>query len=149
METTCSDRRNVYARNCPCRDILDLVASKWSALVIGALDDGPTRFGALRRKIEGVTQKMLSQTLRELERDGLVLRTVYPTVPPAVEYALTTLGRSVADPLAAIRDWSERHLDDIEAARERFDRRAEVAIRPLGPTGESDAARITAPGRSL
>ncbi len=136
IETACADKRDVYARSCPCRDVLDLVASKWSALIIGALEGGPMRFGALRRRIEGVTQKMLTQTLRELERDGLVDRTVYPTVPPAVEYGLTRLGRSVAKPLAAIRDWSEQHLDEIQAAREEFDRRqVELAVRL--PTGTS------------
>lgn len=141
METTCSDRRDVYARNCPCRDVLDLVASKWSALVIGALEGGAMRFGALRRRIEGVTQKMLTQTLRELERDGLVTRRVYPTVPPAVEYELSDLGRGVAGPLAAIRDWSEQHLDQIQAARDDFDRRQAELAMALPPGG-------TAPRRS-
>jgi len=131
METSCGDLRDVYARSCPCREVLDLVASKWSALVVGALEDGPVRFGALRRRIEGVTQKMLTQTLRELERDGLVERSVYPTVPPAVEYALTELGRGVAGPLAAIRDWSEGHLDEIRAAREDYDRRREELAQRL------------------
>ena len=149
METSCDDRRDVYARNCPCREVLDLVASKWSALVIGALEGGPMRFGALRRRIEGVTQKMLTQTLRELERDGLLDRTVYPTVPPAVEYALTALGRSVADPLAAIRDWSEQHLDQIKAAREDYDRRqVDLAARlPKAASGGQDGAPALADGR--
>lgn len=145
METTYNDKRDVYARSCPCRGVLDLVASKWSALVIGALEAGPMRFGALRRRIEGVTQKMLTQTLRELERDGLVVRTVYPTVPPAVEYALTKLGRSVAGPLAAIRDWSERNLDEIQAAREDYARsQADLAVR-LPTFGSESSATAPSP----
>lgn len=125
METTCDAVRDVYAQDCPCREVLNLVANKWSALVIGALENGPMRFGALRRRINGVTQKMLSQTLRSLERNGLVERSVFPTTPPAVEYALMSLGSSVAKPLAAIREWSEGHLDEIEAARRDYDTRAE------------------------
>lgn len=110
---------NAYCATCPCRDILDLVASKWSALIIGRLEERPHRFGQLRRAVPGITQKMLTQTLRRLEYDGLVHREVLPTRPPQVEYSLTDLGASATVPLAAIRDWAEQHLPEILAARER------------------------------
>uniref|UniRef100_UPI0039BF06A3 winged helix-turn-helix transcriptional regulator n=1 Tax=Lentzea alba TaxID=2714351 RepID=UPI0039BF06A3 len=106
---------------CPCRDLLDMVASKWTALAIGALEDGPKRFGELKRRLDGVSQKMLTQTLRTLERDGLVTRTVYPTVPLRVEYELTALGRSVTEPLAALRSWAQRNYESVAEAREIFD----------------------------
>ncbi|MBG0817573.1 helix-turn-helix domain-containing protein [Planomonospora sp. ID82291] len=107
------DKHDVYAAQCPCRGVLDLLASKWTALVIGALEDGPQRFGELQRRLEGVSPKVLTQTLRRLEESGFVDRTVYPAVPLHVEYALTGLGSGVAEPLAALRGWVERNLDDI------------------------------------
>ena len=117
---------DVYSAACPCRDILDLVGSKWSALVIGRLEESPLRFGELRRRIPGITQKMLTQTLRLLERDGLVHRRVLAEKrPPQVEYSLTEVGRSVTGLLAALRDWSEQHLTTVVAARRRFDAVAE------------------------
>ncbi|WP_051783531.1 winged helix-turn-helix transcriptional regulator [Lentzea aerocolonigenes] len=112
---------------CPCRDLLDMVASKWTALAIGALEEGPKRFGELKRRLDGVSQKMLTQTLRTLERDGLVTRTVYPSVPLRVEYELTELGRSVTEPLAALRSWAQRNYESVAQARETFD-----AAEPLG-----------------
>ncbi|MEL6982076.1 MAG: helix-turn-helix domain-containing protein [Actinomycetota bacterium] len=127
METTSTqatdqpDVGDLYSAVCPCRDILDLVASKWSTLIIGKLEDGPHRFGQLRRAIPGITQKMLTQTLRRLEQDGLVHREVLAQMrPPQVEYSLTDLGHSITEPLASIRDWSEQHLPDVRAARQRF-----------------------------
>ncbi len=111
---------NLYCATCPCREILDLVASKWSSLIIGRLENDTLRFGQLKRLIPGVTSKMLTQTLRRLEEDGLVARDVRPTRPPKVEYSLTALGQSATVPLAAIRDWAEQHLGAIEAARERY-----------------------------
>ncbi len=111
---------DLYSETCPCREILDLVASKWSALIIGRLEEDTHRFGQLRRAIPGVTQKMLTQTLRRLEKDGLVHREVIPTRPPQVEYSLTDLGRSASSPLAAIRDWSEANLGAIKQARQQF-----------------------------
>ena len=98
---------NVYSANCQCREMLDLLASKWSALAIGALEDGPLRFGVVRKKLDGISPKVLSQTLRKLEDNGLVDRTVYPAVPLHVEYSLTPLGRSAGEPLAHLRDWVE------------------------------------------
>ncbi len=113
---------NAYQADCPCRDILDLVGSKWSSLVIGRLQERPHRFGELRRAVAGITQKSLTQTLRRLERDGLVERTVLVEKrPPQVEYSLTELGVTATGPLEAIRAWSEQHMPRVVAARERFD----------------------------
>ncbi|MCO1581456.1 helix-turn-helix transcriptional regulator [Crossiella sp. SN42] len=123
--------RDVYSRECPCRDLLDMLADKWTALTIGALEDGPRRFGQLRQKLEGVSQKMLTQTLRTLERDGLVTRTVYPTVPLRVDYELTELGRSAAAPLAAVRAWSTANLPQVVTARQAFDERAAEPPQPV------------------
>jgi DNA-binding HxlR family transcriptional regulator len=97
--------------------VLDLIANRWTALVIYALAGGTQRYSALQRKIGGVSQKMLTQTLRKLERDGLVERRVYPVVPPKVEYSLTPLGRTLTGPLRAICRWAEGHLPELERAR--------------------------------
>src|SRR5690242_3587253 len=114
---------DAYLAACPSRQILDVLANKWTLLVMGALSGGPMRFGALRRRLDGITQKMLTQTLRALERDGLVTRSVYPTVPPRVEYAATPLGVSVTALLDGIRVWSEEHIDEILDARDAYDER--------------------------
>ncbi len=106
---------------CPTRQVLAHIGDKWTMLVITALEgDEAVRFSELRRRIEGVSQKMLTQTLRALERDGLVSRTVYPTVPVTVEYRLTALGRSLTQAIDAIRDWAYAHMPQIERAREQF-----------------------------
>ncbi len=107
------DDHDVYAALCPCRDVLDTLASKWSALAIGALEEGPQRFGAVQRRLQGVSPKVLTNTLRKLESLGFVERTVYPAVPLHVEYALTPLGRGVAEPLGRLRGWVELHMDEI------------------------------------
>lgn len=107
---------DVYASQCPCRALLDLLANKWSALAIGALEDGPQRFGQLQRLLQGVSPKVLTQTLRRLEEFGLVDRTVYPVVPLHVEYSLTGLGRNAAVPLRMLRTWVEDNIDTIAAA---------------------------------
>jgi DNA-binding HxlR family transcriptional regulator len=122
---------NVYLRKCPSRTVFEVVANKWSGLAVGAMADGPVRFNELRRRLDGITQKMLTQTLRMLERDGLVKRTLYPTIPPRVEYELTDLGRSVNILFAAIRDWAEIHVEEIFTARDDYDRRAAEEIRPV------------------
>jgi DNA-binding HxlR family transcriptional regulator len=114
--------RDVYLRACPSRDVLEMVANKWTALCIGALENGPRRFGDLRRKLDGISQKVLTQTLRGLERDGLVSRTVSP-MPLRVDYALTGLGEGLAGHLAALRRWAEVHLDEVDGARARYDAR--------------------------
>lgn len=101
---------DVYAAMCPCRDMLDLLANKWSALAIGALEDGPLRNGELKRRLEGISPKVLSHTLRRLEGHGLLTRTVYPEVPARVEYELTPLGHSASRPLRHLRDWVEENV---------------------------------------
>ncbi|MEM8619755.1 MAG: helix-turn-helix domain-containing protein [Actinomycetota bacterium] len=112
---------DLYTIDCPCRDVLDLIGSKWSVLVIGRLEEGPHRFGELRRAVPGITQKMLTQTLRRLEEDGMVHREVLAEMrPPRVEYSLTDLGETITDPLEAIRIWTEQHLPDVRRARSRF-----------------------------
>lgn len=107
------DKHDVYAAQCPCRGVLDLLANKWAALAIGAMEEGPQRFGELQRRLEGVSPKVLTSTLRKLEEAGFVDRTIYPAVPLHVEYALTDLGRSVAEPLSGLRSWVEDNLDRI------------------------------------
>ena len=104
-------RNDVYAAMCPCRDMLDLLANKWSALAIGALEAGPQRNGQLKRRLTGISPKVLSQTLKRLEGHGLLIRTVYPEVPPRVEYELTELGYSAAVPLKQLRDWVEENTE--------------------------------------
>ena len=106
---------------CPLRDILDRVGDKWSVLVVIVLQDGTLRFGDLRRSIEGISQRMLTHTLRQLERDGLVSRTVYPTVPLRVEYELTAVGKTLVDPLTALAHWAEGHRESILSARAAYD----------------------------
>lgn len=103
------------------RDVMDRIGDKWSVTVICRLDDGPLRFNALRRAVDGITQRMLSATVRRLERDGLITRTVHPSVPPKVEYALTERGRSLHGILAGLVDWTEANLDDIRRCREEYD----------------------------
>ena len=102
---------------CPSRLVLDRVADKWTALIIQVLARGTMRYAALQREIGGISQKMLTQTLRSLERDGLVQRKVYPVVPPKVEYALTRLGRTLIEPLQGLCRWSEKHLPELQANR--------------------------------
>ena len=97
---------DLFAELCPCRSLLDLLGNKWSSLTIGALDDGPQRFGELQRKLEGISPKVLTQTLRRLENSGFLERTIYPEVPLHVEYRLTDLGHSASVPLAHLRNWA-------------------------------------------
>ncbi len=104
---------------CDSRKVLERIADKWTALIIHVLSGGTKRHNELRREISGVSQKMLTQTLRSLENDGLVNRKIYPVVPPRVEYSLTPLGRSLIEPLEAICHWAEKHLPELEAARAR------------------------------
>ena len=131
MATTTAQQRRDEARvvydaflaACPTRHVLEIVGGKWAGLIVQALTDGPRRHGELRTRIAGVSQKMLTQTLRELERDGLVSRTVTPSVPVRVDYALTPLGRTLAPVLGAVKTWSETHIEEILDARDAFDRR--------------------------
>ncbi|MER6074532.1 helix-turn-helix domain-containing protein [Streptomyces sp. NPDC001817] len=124
---------DAYLAACPSRQILDVLANKWTMLVMGALSGGPMRFGELRRRLDGITQKMLTQTLRTLERDGLVTRTVYPTIPPKVEYAATELGESVTALMHAIRAWSEENINVVLDARDTYDARAAQEVQPVTP----------------
>lgn len=103
----------VYEAQCPCRGMLDLLANKWSALVIGVLEGEPRRFGEIKHQLDGVSPKVLSQTLKRLETAGLLTRTVYAEVPPRVDYALTELGRGAAVPLAQLRDWVEENVATV------------------------------------
>ena len=103
--------------------VLARVGDKWSVFVIMMLDDGPKRFNELKRMIGGISQRMLTLTLRGLERDGLITRTVFPTIPPRVDYELTDLGRGLAEPVKALGQWAFEHLPQIEGARTDFDAR--------------------------
>jgi DNA-binding HxlR family transcriptional regulator len=113
---------NPYAADCPTRGTLDRIGGKWSVLVINLLRHRTMRFAELQRAIEGISQKMLTQTLRGLERDGLVERTVYPEVPPRVEYRLTSMGRTLIGPISSVVRWTERHMEEVELAQSRYDR---------------------------
>lgn len=106
---------------CPVRDVLERVGDKWSVLVVLVLRDGAVRFSQLLREVDGISRRMLTRTLRLLERDGLVLRTVHATAPPSVEYELTELGRSLIGPLEALSAWATEHRARILQARTRFD----------------------------
>jgi len=105
---------------CPVRQVLDQVGDKWTTLIIMLLDESPARFNALRRAIPDISQRMLTQTLRNLQRDGLVARQVYPTVPPAVEYSLTPLGRSLLGPINVLAQWANENMAEVMRAREAF-----------------------------
>ncbi|MEW5856387.1 MAG: helix-turn-helix domain-containing protein [Cyanobacteriota bacterium] len=115
----------IFSPNCPVQQVLDSIANKWSVIVLYALSFGTKRYSELQRQIGGVSQKMLTQTLRNLERDGLVERKVYPVVPPKVEYSLTPLGETLIEPLGAICEWAEAHIQELEAAREGYDKSGE------------------------
>ncbi len=106
---------------CEIRQILDRIADKWSLLTIALLEEGTLRFTELQRRIDGISQRMLTVTLRQLERDGLVTRTVYPVVPPRVEYALTPLGATLHATIRSLVDWTEDHQAEIAAARASYD----------------------------
>jgi DNA-binding HxlR family transcriptional regulator len=112
---------DVYDANCPTRLVLDRIADKWTVLIVGCLQDDKKRFRELQRAIGGISQKMLTQTLRGMERDGLVTRTVYPTVPATVEYSLTKLGRTLVGLLERVRDWSENNIHDVRSAQANYD----------------------------
>lgn len=115
------DDLDPYAAGCPSRRLLDRIGDRWTVLVVGALATGPVRFSAIRRTVEGVSQKMLTQTLRGLERDGLVIRTVYAEVPPRVEYELTAAGQTLQEPLKALERWSIEHFGQVAASWQTYD----------------------------
>jgi DNA-binding HxlR family transcriptional regulator len=132
MTTRTAERRrqeariayDAYLAMCPARQLLDRISDKWVSLVINALADGPMRYSDLSRTIAGISQKMLTQTMRTLERDGLVSRTVTPSVPVRVDYALTALGVSLLPVMQAIKDWAEAHIEQVNTARDSYDKRA-------------------------
>lgn len=114
----------------PVTDVLARIGDKWTVFVVRLLSNGPMRFNEMRRSIHGISQRMLTLTLRGLERDGLVTRTVYPTIPPRVDYELTELGRTLIETLTALGDWAFKNHAAIEKARKEFDARAEEAREP-------------------
>ena len=120
------NRGDAFDPECPTRVVLDRIGDKWTALVIGSLEDGSLRFSELRARIGGVAPKVLTQTLRAMERDGLLTRTVHAQVPPRVDYELTPLGASLTVPIATLTDWAETHLGRILASRESYDAAADA-----------------------
>jgi DNA-binding HxlR family transcriptional regulator len=120
------EQYNTLWENCPSREVLSMIADKWTVMVIYALSKGTARHSELLRSITGISQKMLTQTLRQLEASGLVERKVYPVVPPKVEYSLTPLGESLLEPVTALKEWAESHMEEIIVAQEHF----EAALAP-------------------
>jgi DNA-binding HxlR family transcriptional regulator len=116
--------------DCPIRNVLDRIGDKWSLLIVHTLAAAPLRFGALRRAIPDISQRMLTQTLRDLQRDGLIERRVFPTVPPSVEYRLTAMGKSLLKPMQGLVGWAKKYQNRIRAARGGFDA---AALKPPGP----------------
>jgi DNA-binding HxlR family transcriptional regulator len=117
-------RGNVYDPDCPTRAVLDRIGDKWTVLVVLVLLEGPRRFSQLRLRIGGVAPKVLTQTLRRLERDGIITRAAFAEIPPRVEYELTPLGRSLEQPIRAISAWAEENMPQISQARDAYDQRA-------------------------
>jgi DNA-binding HxlR family transcriptional regulator len=114
----------ISRQSCPAaREVLNRVGDKWSVFIVGTLGEGPKRFNELRREIEGISQRMLTLTLRGLERDGLVRRTITPSIPPRVDYELTKLGQTLLEPVLALAKWAEKHRFEIQDARGRYDGR--------------------------
>ena len=114
---------DVYAKDCPSRQVLNRIGDTWSVLIIVSLADGPRRYSELAARIEGVSPKMLTQTLRGLERDGLITRTVFAEVPPRVEYDLTSLGHSLLGLVSGLETWAQEHMPDVVNARDAYDSR--------------------------
>ncbi|MDP9864816.1 MULTISPECIES: winged helix-turn-helix transcriptional regulator [Streptosporangium] len=128
MDSTAFSERTRAA--CQAREILDRVGDKWSLYVISQLSDRTKRFNELKRDIDGISQRMLTVTLRGLERDGIISRTMYPVMPPRVDYALTPMGRTLLDTVGSLVSWAEEHVDEIEATRARYDARTESFPEP-------------------
>ncbi|WP_172323208.1 helix-turn-helix domain-containing protein [Paenarthrobacter sp. CM16] len=114
---------NVMVSTCPSRTSLAKIANKWTAMIVIALSGGPLRFGELREAVDGISGKVLADTLRDLERDGIVSRTAYDQMPPRVEYELTPLGGTLREPLTALGRWAEQHIEDVMSARDAYDER--------------------------
>jgi DNA-binding HxlR family transcriptional regulator len=122
METISNPPWNVYNQDCPTRLALERIADKWTVLIIGRLATGTRRFSELRREIDGISPKVLTQKLRELERDGILTRKIYASVPPRVEYRLTPFGETLIGLLDAVRVWAETHIETMLAAQAAYDR---------------------------
>ncbi|MEV6958932.1 helix-turn-helix domain-containing protein [Streptomyces sp. NPDC051207] len=140
--TTAAQRRerarveyDAFLRDCPTNQLLDRISDKWVSLIVAALAAGPMRYSDLGRRIAGVSPKMLTQTLRSLERDGILTRTVTPSVPVRVDYELTPLGRNLALLLTAVKDWAETHIEEVHRARERYDAERDEAGSGAGTQG--------------
>lgn len=114
-------KANPYDAACPTRLILDRIGDKWTVLLLGLLESGPVRFNQLRKRIEGLSQKVLSQTLKGLERDGLIHRKAYPTVPVTVEYSITPLGKTLTAIVHNLVTWAETHIEEVQTAQRRYD----------------------------
>jgi len=112
---------NPYDRNCPTRQLLDRIGDQWTVLIVGALRDGPLRFTEIGHRVDGISQKVLTQTLRSLVRDGILTRTAYAVIPPKVEYELTTLGRNLSEPLDVLDQWARQHMTAVQEARDAYD----------------------------
>lgn len=112
---------DIMLATCPSRTSLAKIANKWTAMIIMALSSGPLRFGTVRQKVGGISGKVLTETLRDLERDGILTRTAYDEMPPRVEYELTSLGQTLREPLAALGLWAEEHIEEVLNARDEYD----------------------------
>jgi DNA-binding HxlR family transcriptional regulator len=115
--------RETFMAACPSRLILDQITDKWSILILAALRGGPLRFNQIKRSLEGITQKALTQCLRRLERNGIVARRIIPLSPVAVEYSITPLGRTLKEPFAALHRWTMDHQEEVQQAQQAFDHR--------------------------
>ena len=122
MQDVAENTWDPFARGCPSRDVLTKIGDRWTVLVINALAQGPLRYSELHHRVDGISQKMLSQTLKGLVHDGLATRQVYPEIPPRVEYELTAAGLSLLEPLQMLVNWAIAHMDDIVAARKRAEK---------------------------
>ena len=122
-----SSPHSVLMEHCLSRQVLDLIADKWTALIFALPEKQPTRFNELERAIEGISHKMLTQTLRNLEHRGIVTRKITPTIPPAVEYSLSPLGATLIPIMAALRQWAEEHMEEVEQACQAYEEKKEKA----------------------
>ncbi|HEY4388750.1 MAG TPA: helix-turn-helix domain-containing protein [Ktedonobacteraceae bacterium] len=123
-----SSTHSVLMERCLSRQVLELIADKWTALIFALLEKRPTRFNELQRAIEGISHKMLTQTLRNLEQRGIVERKIMPTVPPAVEYSLSPLGATLIPLMAALRQWAEEHMEEVEQAEQAYEERISLKL---------------------
>ena len=128
METKQQRPPDIFQANCLSRQVLGLIADQWTPLVIYALEEGTMRFGQLLKRIDGISKKMLTQTLRAMERNGLVQRVVYPVVPPVVEYSLTPLGQTLTEAMEALRVWAYGHLQEVAHAQMTYDQREHTQL---------------------